>query len=578
MKKLLATFSYLDNFYELYSDQNGATSVIMFGKNKHKIDHNMICKKVIDKINELRSVYSYRINFKGEDIDVYYDRIVDLYYFEKDGIRINENNKDYIDLYKMYNYLPNYYYDSRYSSSNSSSYYSYDTSSDSQYENYDYNYKKRLENKKKKLKIIVGSITLSVTLLVGAFVAVPKIVDAKDTTQVEISSIVEDNQDQTIEYQIIKSIISECGEQPEWVYKQVIEDYKLSQQIEEKQEKLLEAINNGASQDEIDRIDEEINAISNNKAEENSIDISTSTKRTHKMIEAINSNKNISEDDKNILINGLFNTMQLDSKYYTNESFEQVLGVLSTFTIDKKYLEKNDAYIKPDGLPIAGECSCEGTLITIYTDNNYESTLCHELGHSLGKVEECTYVYNKINEGMTETICGKNEVYAMERCFYIMLEQIYGESFFKNAYYNQDVLYWAFQDRFGADEAVNNTNLCVKINGFLIDYQLENDITKLHENKTYLSDVNNIVSDLKKKYNEITGLDWNNNNILTACESYLTGINKTLPDNLYITGIKKDLDGKYYLQIGGEVQYSYQVDNNSIISGSSIVEHDELIR
>ena len=74
MKKLLATFSYLDNFYELYADKDGKTSVVLFGKNKHKTDNEMICKKVIDKINELRNEYSYRIDFKGEEIDVYYEK------------------------------------------------------------------------------------------------------------------------------------------------------------------------------------------------------------------------------------------------------------------------------------------------------------------------------------------------------------------------------------------------------------------------------------------------------------------------------------------------------------------------
>lgn len=598
MKKLLATFSYLDNFYELYADKDGKTSVVLFGKNKNKTDNEMICKKVIDKINELRNEYSYRIDFKGEEIDVYYDRIVDLYYFKKDGIRINEDNKEYIDLYKMYNYLPSYYYDNRHrpsNSRNSSSYRPYNATPNSQYQRNDYNYKRRLENQKKKLKIIVGSITLSVTLLVGAFVAVPKIIDAKDSTQVESSTIVEDtlgeiedtpfiiyedSQEQTIEDQIIKSIISNCGEQPDWVYEQVIEDYKLSIQREEKYDELLEAMKNGASQEEIDRIEEEIDA-SSKDIEENNIDTSKATKRTNRMIEAISSNKNISEEDKNVLINGMFNTMQKDSGYYTDENFEEILGLLSTFNIDKKYLEKNEPHRLSDGFLSAGECSPDRTLITIYTDANYESTLCHELQHILGKTIEKTHAYNKIDEGMTETYCDSNTTYGLERCFYIMLEQIYGESFFKSAYYNNENLFWAFQEKFGIEQARSNYDLCVKINGFLIDYQLENDMTKLQENSTYKEEVNGIINDLMKKYNEVTGLEWDSNNVLSACGSYLTGMNKTLPDNLSVTGIKKGLDGKYYLQVGGSVNYSYEVvngPNKGTIQAASLIEHDELIR
>ena len=108
MKKLLATFSYAGNFYELYVDKYGKTSVVVIGKNKHNVNNDEICKKVIDRINELRNEYFYSVDFKGEKVDVYFDGITDLFYFKKDGIRIKEEDSKYLDLYKMYNYLPEY--------------------------------------------------------------------------------------------------------------------------------------------------------------------------------------------------------------------------------------------------------------------------------------------------------------------------------------------------------------------------------------------------------------------------------------------------------------------------------------
>lgn len=53
------------------------------------------------------------------------------------------------------------------------------------------------------------------------------------------------------------------------------------------------------------------------------------------MIDAINSNKNISQEDKETIINGLFNTLQLDSKYYDEEHFEEVLFAMSNLTITR---------------------------------------------------------------------------------------------------------------------------------------------------------------------------------------------------------------------------------------------------
>ena len=599
MKKLLATFSYLDNFYELYVDNNGKTSVVIIGKNKCKINNDMICKKVIDRINDLRNEYSYSIDFNGEKIDAYCDRIIDLYYFKKDGIRIKENNRKYLDLYKIHNYLPQYYNynDYEYNSNSYLDYSSYGTSSDNQYYKNDYKYKQKLKKKKKKLKIIIGSITISVSLLVGSFIAIPKIIDAKSDASIEnvvtTENIVdeledtpfiiyEDNSNKSIEEQIINSIIGNCGEQPKWVYDQVIEDYRSSKTSEEKIEELWAAKENGASQEEIDKIEEEINSTFNNKTETNSsVDISSATQRTNRMISAISSNKNISEEDKEVIINRLFNVMQLDSKYYTDENFESVLDLLSTFTIEKKYLENNAPQIMFDGFYASGECSFDGQVITIYTDDNYESTLCHELEHCLGKIVDNTYHYNKINEGITEMYCGSNATYNKERCFYIMLEQIYGESFFKSAFYNKESLYSIFQDRFGDEEYRSHYDLCIQINDFLMKYQLENDIEKLYENSIYQNDANNLFNSLMDKYSEVTGLNWNDNNVLIACQSFLTGVNKTLPSNLKVSGIKKDLDGKYYLQINGSVEYSYEVTEGPSRGSTYIVnpiKHDEPIR
>lgn len=603
MKKLLATFSYLDNFYELYVDTNGNTSVILFGRNKHKIDNEMICKKVIDKINELRNEYSHSINFKGEKIDVFNDRIVDLYYFKKDGIRIKEDNKKYFELYKMHNYLPDYYGYNDYNGYNNSQYDPYNTGLDNQYYMNDYNYKQSLKKKKKRLKIIIGSITLSVTLLVGSFIAIPKIINTKNDAPVESESTIEnttnesedtigdiedtpvivyeDDLNLTIEEQIIKSIISNCGEQPQWVYDQVIEDYNLSKANEEKYDRLWTAIENGASQEEIDKIEAEINSTVNNEVENNNVDINLANQRTSKMINAINSNKNISEEDKQIIINGLFNTMQIDSKYYTEDNFERILELLSLFTIDKKYLENNAPHTMPDGLSAAGECSFSGLVITIYSDRTYESTLCHEVEHCLGKILDTTYSYNKINEGITEVYCGFNTTYNKERSFYIMLEQIYGEDFFKSAYYNKESLYSIFQERFGDEKYKDHYDLCIQINGFLIDHQLENDMTNLYEDNKYQDEINNLINSLMIKYKEVTGLDWNSNIVLLACQSFLTGVNKTLPDNLKISGIKRDLDGKCYLQIGGNVEYTYEVVDGPFVESAHVIDaiqHDELIR
>lgn len=587
MKKLIATFSYAGNFYELFVSDNGLTSVSVIGSNKYKVNNDEVCKKVIDRINKLRNDYFYSIEYLGETLDVYYDRIVDLFYFKKDGKKINEENTKYLDLYKMYNYLPQYYnydyndeYNDGYSSYNdyydrSSNFSSY---SDDEYYEYDFDYKKSIKNKNKKIKITIGSIVLSVSLIVGSFVVVPNIIKAKDSkeelpiVQEEITEIdntpviiYSESSNLSIEEQIRKSITDLCGEQPEWLYQYAIENYYRS--IDE--EAIWEALENGASQEEVEKIEESF--AEKYRVEPEKIDFNLASERTNKMIDAIKSNTNISEEDKNIIIDGLFNTFQHDSKYYDEHSFEWVLVRLSCFKIDKTYLETNEPKKEDDGLLLAGTCSPSGN-ITIYVKSKYNSTLCHEVQHVLGQMYEKTYAYNKINEGMTETYCGLNSSYSMERNFYIILEQIYGEDFFKDAFYNRKSLYNVLMDRFGDNQFKEHYDLLVEINKFCIDYQSDS-VSQLYENEDYQSRVNKLFDELMTKYNEVTGLNYQDNVVLTTCYSYFTDINNTLPNNIHVGDVKKDLDGNYYTKYSGD--YSYNIDGKF---QKVIFDHDELIR
>lgn len=614
MKRLIATFSYAGNFYELFVDKYGKTSVIVIGKNKYHADNDVICKKVISKINELRNEYSCSIDFYGEKIDVYYDEIIDLFYFKKDGIRIKEDNNKYLKLFKAYNYLPDfsnydsYSYESDYSSNNGYSYntdyssgtgysygndYSYNTEygglSNDQYYQSDYNYKSSLKKKKKKLKIAIGSAVLSISLLVGGFVTIPRIINAKEetNTEIEISDVevindeiddtpvivYEDDLNLTIEEQIRNSINNNCGEQPEWVYEEAIASYY----EDKKYDRLWEAIDNGASQEEIDKINEEIAS----QSDKEEININLASERTNKMIEAINSNGNISQEDKQIIINGLFNTMQLDSKYYDEENFKRVIYYLSNFTIDKAYLENDTAKVFEDGLTASGEYHSIDNSISIYCKADYEHTLCHEVQHILGGSRDRVQGYSKINEGMTEIFCGNDSSYHMERCFYIMLEQIYGEDFFKDAFYNGNCMKWAFRERYGEEGFSEHYELYQTINSFLVYYQLENNMESLYNNVVYQNEINNLINRLMIKYDEVTGLNCHDNKVLLACESYLTGKNKTLPDNLKVDSVRRDLDGKCYLNISGTINYSYDVVNDGFVETKNVtnmIKHDEMIR
>lgn len=596
MKKLIATFSYAGNFYELYVDKYGKTSVVVVGKNKYKVNNDEICKKVIDRINELRNEYFYSVDFKGEKVDVYFDGITDLFYFKKDGIRIKEEDSKYLDLYKMYNYLPEYsiydddgdnIFDFPYDDfeRRSSMYSSYP---DDDYFTADYNYKSNLKKqKKKKLKIIIGSVALSVSLLVGSFVAIPKIIKAKDNSdeinRVEVTDTIEvtDTLDDPVivysrpsdlspEEQIRESIIEHCGEQPEWVYEDAINTYNENK----KWDRLWDAMYRGASQEELDRISDEIEAeISAERKEELNIDISLATERTNRLIEAINSNQNITDEEKNILVNGLFTTFQQDGKYFEEERFEYVLKLLSDFKIDRVYLENDAPVALDDGFKAAGLYSAGSNVVHIYTSSGYAGILCHEVQHIIGGMRDYTYVYNKVNEGMTESYSNVNSVYNTERQFYIIFEQIYGEEFFKETFYNKKIMKSALEESFENIDYKKHYDLFVEINGFLINCQ-QKEIKDLCEDPEYQNKVNKYFDALMDEYNEVNGLDWHNNNILVACQKILTGKKFDLPDNLSVDGIKKGEDGNYYFQYSGE--YTYTIDG--LTSTQFFGNHEEMIR
>lgn len=595
MRKLIATFSYAENFYELYVDKYGKTSVVVIGKNKHKVNNDEICKKVIDRINELRNEYFYSVDFKGEKVDVYFDGITDLFYFKKDGIRIKEEDSKYLDLYKMYNYLPEYF---KYDNSNNSFDFSYDdferrssmysSYPDNDYFTADYNYKSNLKKqKKKKLKIIIGSVALSVSLLVGSFVAIPKIIQAKDNSdeinRVEVTDTIEvtDTLDDPVivysrpsdlspEEQIRESIIEHCGEQPEWVYEDAINTYNENK----KWDRLWEAMYRGASQEELDRISDEIEAeISAEKKEELNIDISLATERTNRLIEAINSNQNITDEEKNILVNGLFTTFQKDGKYFEKDRFEYVLKLLSEFKIDRAYLKNDAPFEEADGFKADGSYSPINNEVHIYTTLNPTGILCHEVQHIIGEVRDYKFAYNKINEGMTESYSNCNSAYKTERLFYIIYEQIYGEDFFKKAFYNEKRMSSALEEIYGYPDYKSHYDLFVEINGFLINCQ-QKKLKELCEDPEYQNKINKYIDDLMNEYNEFNGLDWHNNKVLVACQEILTGKKFDLPDNLNLDCIKKGEDGNYYFQYSGE--YTYHMDG--ITTTNFINDHEEMIR
>ena len=598
MKKLLATFSYAENFYELYVDKYGKTSVVVIGKNKHKVNNDEICKKVIDRINELRNEYFYSVDFKGEKVDVYFDGITDLFYFKKDGIRIKEEDSRYLDLYKMYNYLPEYsiydddgdnIFDFPYDDfeRRSSMYSSYP---DDDYFTADYNYKSNLKKqKKKKLKIIIGSVALSVSLLVGSFVAIPKIIKAKDNSdeinRVEVTDTIEvtDTLDDPVivysrpsdlspEEQIRESIIEHCGEQPEWVYEYAINFYNK----DKKWDRLWQAIYSGASQEEIDRISDEIEAelATEEKEETNEeIDISSATERTNKLIEAINSNQNITDEEKNYLVNGLFATFQKDGKYFEKNRFEYVLKLLSEFKIDRAYLENDAPLVLDDGLKAGGLYTPGSNVVHKYTKHGSVGTLCHEVQHIIGGIKDYTFAYNKINEGMTESYSNVNTTYKTERLFYIIYEQIYGEDFFKKAFYNGKSMWSSLEEIYGYPDYKSHYDLFLEINGFLINCQ-QKELKELCKDPEYQNKINKYFDALMNEYNELNGLDWHNNNVLVACQEVLTGKKFDLPDNLSVDGIKKGEDGNYYFQYSGE--YTYYMNGSTVTN--FINDHEEMIR
>ena len=448
-------------------------------------------------------------------------------------------------------------------------------------------YQNLKKQKNKKLKIIIGSVALSVSLLVGSFVAIPKIIQAKDNSdeinRVEVTDTIEvtDTLDDPVivysrpsdlspEEQIRESIIEHCGEQPEWVYEDAINTYNENK----KWDRLWDAMYRGASQEELDRISDEIEAeISAEKKEELNIDISLATERTNRLIEAINSNQNITDEEKNILVNGLFTTFQQDGKYFEEERFEYVLKLLSDFKIDRVYLENDAPVALNDGFKASGLYSSGSNVVHIYTTNGYAGILCHEVQHIIGGIRDYTYVYNKVNEGMTESYSNVNSVYNTERQFYIIFEQIYGEEFFKEAFYNKKIMKSALEESFENIDYKSHYDLFVEINGFLINCQLKG-LKELREDPEYQNKVNKCFDALMNEYNEVNGLDWHNNSVLVACQKVLTGMNLDLPDNLDVTGIKKGEDGNYYFQYSGE--YTYSIDGST--STNYFGNHEEMIR
>ena len=552
--KLLCCFNYSNNFYEIFADSDSRLfcKKIETNKTNTSISDSEIIGKVIDKIYEMKYKFFDEIKYKDEDLKLYLNLFNQKIYISKiDGEHeVVCDYKKYKELYDMYNNPIIYNYKSLinheifegfnfqtdysmegfdhfttnnnpfgnnpesnsghsnfgFGSNPSSSYFgnssSFGTVEDEEddfltrrekeREQERERIRKEQERKHKRNKRIIKVMIAGVLVTVIVFSSVAlktkfKNNDIDNYNQIQIEYVLS-SEDQDV----LQKILEALGDEDQWVKEQVTEQYlSMHGNVEEEAPK------------------EEI--------KETTIKVS---KETDQILESIKNNPNISNEEKEFIINNFTKFYEENSKYIKN--IEEVCERFETLKIEYDIRSNADL----EELGIRGEYNTQENDITIFSDE--PSVKTHEYTHVAGNFGTGAADY-RLNEGYTELLNpspNKDKTYASEKTMVLILEQIYGKDFMRSAYFNNSLFSDMF-DRFDLNKGTDiNThwNIIKDVNSFLVKYQ-HYSIDGLKQDEEAYAELKSLLLTLQNEYKEVTGKEWNDNELLKLCYDRFTGEN-----------------------------------------------------
>ena len=153
------------------------------------------------------------------------------------------------------------------------------------------------------------------------------------------------------------------------------------------------------------------------------------------LVDAVNTNPNLSENHKKVIIDKFSKIWQKNVQYYLKDGghyYDRLLEVLNTLIIEIKPQAGGNGergYGNSHSGTAGGHYDRNKNKITEYGDRN--STTRHETGHAIGEFE---LSYTMLNEGYNEWKNGDNDTYDNERYMAFAFEEVFGEDTLAEAY------------------------------------------------------------------------------------------------------------------------------------------------
>lgn len=545
MKTFLASFSYNNDFYELFNN-NGKIDIIKIGKNKevNEQDRNLCKLVVLNLIKSSRLDYS-KVNYNGSTFKIIYNDLTGTFEFRKivDGKYVPCTKKEYDFLNNKYN-NPVYDYSYNHNDFNSfgSSYgYGYDPYS------YEREQKRKREARRKRIITIGASAVLTVSISVTGMLGYINGWFSKDKaeelpplpgieTSVDPSPLIEEPEigdityiDGTFSEETIEKEIREAlkGE-PDWVIEETVETVLFEYRI----------INGLPFEEEI---------------KETPV-LEESSPRVQEILSILKNNNNFTEQEKDTLISNYIEFFENYLKYFDDNSFEKACNTIATMTVDRSQISTGGIQDN-QGVDVGGRYYDKENKIALYAP--MDTVLTHEFMHSLGAFDVISSNSNHdlISEGYTELLnpLGSGSTYKKEQTVGIILSEIYGKDFMLDAYYSSSLPFKLIMN----EDTRNDWNIIQSINDDLEAIRPYS-IDEVISNPKYKGVLDSMIGKLKQLYESRTNESWEENEIIKACLDILYKTNKLGLDNdIFISHIGFSKDGSIVIEKSKPVDVSY---------------------
>lgn len=566
MSKLLATASHKGILYQFFSDEYNKVKVKIFGNNIDIEESKSVINSIIKEINNRSKIFIGDLKFENELLSMYRNEITDFVYFKKDGKVIDVNDPKYYDLYHKYNFTVYAYgYNSSYEYNPD---FEFEDDFSSFYRSQEIN---RKNKRKRKIKAIIGSSVIGVSILLGSFGLWHHIKDNKllpNDDDIEISSVeiygkndelTDDlsgihfgfvNDEKSVEDQIREQLKDE----EDWVIEEVLKEYRFNQAF-------MQALDNGENPDYLFETEPEIQ-----------IDYSTLSEKTLNIFNIIKNNDYIKPEFKESIMKNYASYFESRMKNISDAFYKRICDRIATLSIVEDYRDAGHIVLS-DGFQAGGQYFSGSNEIFLYNDR--EQTLMHEFNHVLGNLYVEYREYDKLNEGCTEYTnpCRESQIYEREQLFFLIFEQIYGRDLMQKSYYNGGIRF-QIQEQYGEYSGLDKETFEM-VNEYLRNIQFLGD----KEVEGVAEQTNAVIGKLRELYEIRTGLSFDENPVIKVCLAVLLKDNSLLElsDEYEIIDIAVEDDGSCKYKISKPINYSYTIEN-SIVSEFTTVSKEVIVK